>query len=204
MKELITYMPQIFTYFTLGYIFLHIFRYANTIKNSEEYEHVIFESLLVGYIIDAVWEVISLGKIQLLNNTAVKYLIMLIGTIIISFIFGKIYSLKCWDNFMNHIGIHRTRKSYMMGDMLDTKGGTFLDLRNMQTKERYFGEIFICEEYTNTPKVVLIHYKYWRDYEDDDLIEDYTADNHIAVMLDVSKFESVIFQYESTSDVLKR
>jgi len=103
---------------------------------------------------------------------------------------------------MNKVGVYRTRQSYIFDDMTDNCA-VFLDLRNNTTKERYFGEIFTSDEYTKTPKVVLYHYKHWLNYEEEQPFENYKEDNDIAVMLDTSDFDSMIFQYEKENNILQ-
>jgi len=49
LENLIESLPEFVSYIILGFVFLRIFRYVSTIKNSDEYEHVIWESILVGF-----------------------------------------------------------------------------------------------------------------------------------------------------------
>lgn len=203
MKKLVELLPQIFIYFALGFTYLKIFRYINTIKALNEHNHIVWEYLISGYIINLFMGLIPFGKIKFVgDNDILIYALMIIITFAFGLILGKIYSLSLWDRLLNKIKINRTRKSYVFDDMISETRATYLDLYNYKTNERYFGQIFVCEEYTNSPIVVLYHYKHWSDYTDDSTLENYKERDDKAVMIKIADFDSVEFQYEPSDDIL--
>lgn len=73
MNKLIEVLPQFILYIVLGFLFLRVFRYMCTIKNSEEYEHIVWESLLLGFVLKNCYEIIPYTI-----NSAVNTLCMII------------------------------------------------------------------------------------------------------------------------------
>lgn len=51
MSDIFNLLPNIIFYIVLGYIFLRVFRIVRIIKNSDDYEHILVESLVFGFII---------------------------------------------------------------------------------------------------------------------------------------------------------
>ena len=199
MDKLIEFLPQFIIYIVLGFIFLRFFRYMCTIKNSDKYEHIIWESLLVGFVLKQCYTIIPFSI-----NYTVDIIGMIITTIIIAGIFAKIYSSKCLDKFLRLIGVHRTRNKYIWKDIEDPDYIINADVINPDTHEAYHGVIIYYEEFERNPQIVLNHYQYWEDWHNDEPTMDFTNDPSKIVLVDTTQFSRITISYDENSSKIKQ
>ncbi len=198
MEKLIDFLPQVIIYIILGFIFLRIFRYMCTIKNSDEYEHIIWESLLVGFVLKHCYMLIPFSV-----NYIVDIVGMIILTIFLSAGISKIYSNRKIDEVLQKIGIHRTRNKYLWKDIEDSDYRMVVDAMNPDTQELYHGVVIYYEEFMKHPQLVLNHYKYWENFHKE-AIMDYTNDPSKVVIVDTNQFSRITISYDSNSKKIKR
>lgn len=198
MDKLIEFLPQIIIYIVLGFVFLRIFRYMCTIKNSEEYEHIIWESLLVGFILKHCYMLIPFSI-----NYAVDIIGMIITTILLAGIMSKLYSSRKVDNVLRCIGIHRTRNKYIWKDIEDPDYIMIADVINPDTKEAYHGLVIYYEEFERHPQIVLNHYQYLENWHDNPTM-DFSDDPSKVVLIDTNQFSRIAISYDKKSKKIKR
>ena len=51
MSDIFNILPDIVIYIVLGYICLHMYRITRIVKKSDDFEHILTESIVVGFII---------------------------------------------------------------------------------------------------------------------------------------------------------
>lgn len=198
MDKLIELLPQLIIYIILGFIFLRVFRYMCTIKNSVEYEHIVWESLLVGYILKQCYDMIPSV------NYVIDILGMIIATLVISTLFAKVYSSKALDKFLKIIGIHRTRNKYLWKDIEDSEYRTMVDAVNPDTNEAYHGVVVLYEEFKEHPQIVLSYYKYYKDWHTGEAYFDFSDDPSKIVIVDTLQFSRISIEYDQNSSKIKR
>lgn len=198
MDKLIELLPQLIVYIVLGFIFLRIFRYMCTIKNSDEYEHIIWESLMVGFVLKHCYAIIPFSI-----NYTVDIIGMIITTIIIAGITAKGYSSKKLDRILQRIGIHRTRNKCIWKDIEDPDFIITADVMNPSTYEAYHGVIVYYEEFERQPQIVLNHYQYWEDWHKDETKMDFANDPSKIVLVDTTQFSRITISYDKNSSKIK-
>lgn len=198
MDKLIEFLPQIIIYIVLGFVFLRIFRYMCTIKNSEGYEHIVWESLLVGFVLKHCYMLIPFSV-----NYVVDIIGMIITTVFLAGIMSKLYSSRKVDNVLRYIGVHRTRNKYIWKDIEDPDYIMVADVINPDTKEAYHGVVIYYEEFERYPQIVLNHYQYWENWHDN-LTMDFSNDPSKVVLVDTTRFSRITISYDSKSKKIKR
>ncbi len=169
-----------------------------TIKNSDEYEHIIWESLLVGFVLKHCYMLIPFSV-----NYIVDIVGMIILTIFLSAGISKIYSNRKIDEVLQKIGIHRTRNKYLWKDIEDPDYRMVVDAMNPDTQELYHGVVIYYEEFMKHPQLVLNHYKYWENFHKEPIM-DYTNDPSKVVIVDTNQFSRITISYDSNSKKIKR
>lgn len=197
MDKLIEVLPQFIFNIALGFIFLRFFRYSCSIKNSNETEHIVWESLLTGFVIRACFSIIPFSI-----NYAVDRIGMIIFTIIVALISGRIYSDERIDKLFRKLKIYRTRNAFIWQDLQDKDFATFVKVVNPETNEAYYGALKYFEDFERQPQIVLWKFKYWKDV-DKDVTLDFSNDNHCMTLVDTSKFSQVYFVYNCNSEKIK-
>jgi len=197
LENLIESLPEFVSYIILGFVFLRIFRYVSTIKNSDEYEHVIWESILVGFALKSCF-----GLIPFSINKIIDTIGIIITTIIIAILSAKLFSSKFIDIFLRKIGVYRTRHKYIWQDIEDKDYATYINAINPNTKEAYYGTLKYYEDYERHPQIVLQSYKYWEDYNDEPKL-DCSNNPEYVVLLDTTQFSVITISYDSDSDKVK-
>ena len=196
MDNLIEFLPELISYIVLGFVFLRVFRYMCTIKNSENYEHIVWESILVGFVFKNLFALIPFSI-----NQAIDMVGMVITTIIVAGIWAKIYSSKLIDNFFRKIGVFRTRQNYIWQDIEDKNYMTYVRVVNPDTSEAYAGTLKYYEEYKEHPQIVLQNFQYWGKKEEDN--RDFSKDPKCVVLIDTEKFSQIYIVYQPESDKVK-
>lgn len=198
MDLLIASLPEYITYIILGFIFLRIFRYVSTIKNSDEYEHIIWESVLMGFALKKGFSFIPFSF-----NAFWDTLGMILTTIIIAIASAKLFSSKMIDNILRKFKVYRTRHKYIWQDIEDKDFVTYINAINPDTKECYFGILKYYEDYERHPQIVLQSYVYWENYTDDKTKTDFQSEPEYVVLIDTEKFSSITITYQPESDKVK-
>lgn len=198
MEKLIDSLPQFISYIILGFIFLRVFRYVSTIKNSDEYEHIIWESILVGFALKSCFKFVPFSI-----NTVIDTIGMILTTIIVAVLSAKLFSSKFIDTFLRKIGVYRTRHKYIWQDIEDKDYATYINAINPDTKEAYYGILKYYEDYERHPQIVLQSYIYWEDYKNDDTKSDFTNEPEYVVLLDTEQFSAITITYQAESDKVK-
>ena len=199
MDKLIEFLPQVIIYIILGFIFLRIFRYMCTIKNSEEYEHIVWESLLVGFVLNHCYMLIPISV-----NYAVDIIGMIVMTVILAGVFSKIYSSNKLDKALRYLGVHRTRNKYIWKDIEDHDYKMEVALMNPDTKEAYQGVIVYYEEFEKHPQIVLTQYRYWEDWHKEEPDMNFTDNPEKIALVDTAQFSRINIIYDKKSRKIKK
>lgn len=194
MDKLIEALPQFIMSIVLGFVFIRVFRYMCSIKNSDEYEHIIWESLLVGFILKTGFSVIPFSI-----NQPIDSLGMVLTTILLSGILAKIYSKDWIDKILRKFGIHRTRHKYIWQDIEDEENVTLIKAINPETKEMYYGALKYYEDFERNPQIILQYFQYWENNECNTPTLDFSDDPKCVVMIDTEKFSQIYAVYQSNS-----
>lgn len=197
-EKIIESLPYFIVCIALGFVFLRVFRHMCSIENSDNHEHIIWESLFVGFILKNGFALIPFS----INQTA-DIIGMTISTFIFAVIFAKLYSSTKIDSLFRKLGVYRTRNKYIWKDIEDTKNATKIKVINPDTKEAYSGVLKYYEEYERHPQIVLQNFKYWKNEKDEEPKYDYSEEPHCVTLIDTEKFSKIFIIYNSDSEKAK-
>lgn len=86
MEKIIESLPYFIVCIALGFIFLRVFRHMCSIENSDSHEHIIWESLFVGFILKNGFALFPYSI-----NKAADIIGMTFFTFLFAIIFAKLY-----------------------------------------------------------------------------------------------------------------
>ncbi len=198
MEKIIESLPYFIVCISLGFVFLRTFRHMCTIKSSDNHEHIIWESLFVGFILKSGFSLFPFSI-----NYAADIVSMVIFTFLLAIAFSKLYSSTKIDNLFRKIGVYRTRNKYIWKDIEDTDHATLIKTINPDTKEAYFGVLKYYEDYERHPQIVLQYFQYWENIEKDNPTKDFSKDPQCVALIDTEKFSQIFVVYNSKSDKVK-
>ena len=197
MDSIFENLPNYIIYIILGFLFLRVFKYMCTLKNSNEYEHVLMESVLVGFILKQFYDLFPS------INDAIDIIGMTIATIIIAVIFAKFYSSKFIDKILCMMGVHRTRNKYIWKDIEDPDYRIVADVFNPDTNEAYHGVVIYYEEFKEHPQIVLNYYQYFENWHNGKVTMDFSKNPNKVVIVDTEQFSRVTISYDKNSHKIK-
>ncbi len=198
MNELIEALPQYILYIVLGFIFLRIFRYMSTIKNSNNYDHIIWESIVVGFILNTLYKAIPFSINQPIDTIG-----MIIGTIFAAGLSAKLYSCKHIDKGLRKLGIYRTRNTFIWQDIEDKDNATYINAVNPETNEAYSGMLKYYEDFERNPQIILQNYKYWEDWHNKTPTLDFSNEPEYTILIDTTVFSRITVIYLPESEKVK-
>ncbi|MCM1315235.1 MAG: hypothetical protein NC244_07710 [Alistipes senegalensis] len=194
METIIESLPYFIICIALGFIFLRTFRHMCTIKNSDNHEHIIWESLFVGFILKNGFSLFPFSISQ-----AADIVGMVISTFVLAILFAKMYSSPKIDYLFRKIGVYRTRNDYIWKDLEDSDYATRVKVINPDTQEAYFGVLKYYEEYERHPQIVLQYFQYWKNVNDNEPAKDFSNDPQCITLIDTEKFSQIFIVYTSQS-----
>lgn len=197
MEKIIESLPYFIVCIALGFVFLRTFRHMCSIENSDSHEHIIWESLFVGFILKNGFALVPFSI-----NQAADIVGMVISTFLLAILFAKLYSNTKIDDLFRKIGVYRTRNKYIWKDIEDTKNATYIKVVNPDTHEAYGGFLKYYEDYERHPQIVLQYFQYWENVDINNPTKDFSKDPKCVTLIDTEKFSQIFIVYNSKSDKL--
>lgn len=196
MSDIFNILPDIVIYIVLGYICLHMYRITRIVKKSDDFEHILTESIVVGFIIKNVISLIPFTFGEYIDTIG-----MIISSAAIGFGVAKILETPIADKVINILKIKYTKFKYMWQNIDDPNYAIFIDATNPETHIRYFGQVVMYEEFERFPIIQICKYMAWKD---NDLLFNYSDDPTQTVLIDTSKYTEIDIIYQKDSRVIKR
>lgn len=196
MIEIYNSLSDIILYVVSGYIFLYTYKTTRIVERSKEQEHIIVESLIFGYIINNIALVIpiSLGYYA-------DIICIVIASAVSGFLCAKFISSRYTNYLIDKLGIRQTKFRYMWQNICDPELAIFIDVTDSETKNRYYGQLLVFEDFEKYPIIQICKYVYWQNDEE---IADYSNDPTRTVLIDTSKYSEIEIIYQESSEFIKR
>ncbi len=192
-------MPEIITYIVIGYLFCKTFHSVALKQNSSDVEHILVESLVVGYIILHIARMIPFS---------ISYEVDMVGIALCSVVMAYLLGLLATGNrripLLDKLHIMETGNLYLWDDLMDNTGKP-MRIKVEYDSITYDGMLHLFESYSNTPLIALVAYhiiKYDNNRNRIDEIN-YQHDATKVIVLDTSKANSVEITYETGSSMCK-
>ncbi len=193
-KELIEFLPQIIKYLVVGYFFIHTFHFVALKQNSDNIEHILTGSFVIGYVYYNICAILPFSINPILDDIGI-----LLSGIIIAYLFGKCVTGTKIIPILDKLKIRDTFNKYLWDDLLDQTYSmkAIVNIDNCF----YSGYIHYTESYTNTPHIALCLYT-CKDNQGN-IISDCSDDYTKVIVLDTSKAKSVEILYDVNSPIVK-
>ena len=195
MKELVDILPQIIIYIALGYSFIQTYKYVRVIKQDDGIEATLTGSLVVGFVLKCVFEIIPS-----IHNVWLDNIIMILGAIVLGYLTGVIINSKLFGAISRFFKIKQTPNSSIWRDIEDPDKGIIVRLENYETKTVFDGLYVLGEAYKRLPIIQLSGY---RKTVDNEIEVDYKDEPQRTIVLDTSKFDEISVFYDTNSPKVK-
>ena len=196
MKELVDILPQIIIYIALGYSYIQTYKFVRIIKQGEGIEATLIGSLVVGFVLKCVFEIIPSTHNVWLDN-----IFMISGAILLGYLTGVIINSKLFGIISRFLKIKQTPNSSIWRDIEDSDKGIIIRLENYETKTVFDGLYVLGEAYKRFPIIQLSGY---RKTVDNEIEVDYKDEPQRTIVLDTSKFDEISVFYDTGSYKVKK
>lgn len=211
-EELIKILPDILIYVVPGAIFLYIHYFICSNEDSKENEkHFIFKSIILSFIIVNFLKLLGKPTISFIeqitglqvNKTIVSFKIalILIASIILSYLLSQLYLSAFFQKLLNFLGINKSIHSKWLNDIVDLELGTGLRVYLPSERIIYCGKLRKYEEKDENYMIFLSNFSS-HTYDSEEKA-DFTESNESWVALntkDISRFE--LFYYPNSQKIL--
>lgn len=198
MDKILEALPEYILCIVYGFIFIRLFRYIGSLKNASDYQHTIWESLIVGFVLKKIYSLIPFSI-----NQGIDIIVLIALTAILSTIASKIYSSSKVDKMLRFFHIYRNRHVYIWQDIIDPDYATVVECTNPVTKETYIGTLICCEDFTNQPYIIINNYEYWEDYNDEKTYQDHRGNPQMTALINTAEFTRIYPQYIEGSSKIR-
>lgn len=178
-------------YIIVGYAFLNTLHTVTLKENSENIEHILTGSLVIGFICYKIASLIpySCGKI-------LDCIIITFSSILVAYWIGLFLNSRFLLKIYDVLKIRESGKKYLWDDIMDKdlsmKTNVYYD------KLKYSGYLYNYESYSNSPHIVLASYIVF--YENS-IKEDNSQDNTKIIILNTERADKVEIIYDKDSNI---
>lgn len=194
-KDLFTILPNIILYIATGYAFVKTFHFVALKQNSSDVEHILLESIVIGYIYCQILFLIPIRFNQYINNVGA-----VVFAIIFGYLLGKFCTSKYIDRLLPFLQIRDSLNDYILDDLMDQQ---YAMRATIEYEDKiYSGYVHKYESYSNSPHIVLCLYKICDLNKK--VLEDETKNITQTIILDTSTAKSVVIKYYKESEKCRR
>lgn len=196
MRDLVVLLPEIILYIVLGFIFTRTYKFTRIINNITEYQHVFIVSLIVGFIL---WNIYSLIPISF--GIYVDTIGMVVGSVIMGFISAKIINSNKLHKLFQKLKISQTVNQKIWADIEDKDNAIFVSIEDKTNHVLTDGMLVLYESFERQP---LIQLSAFRQFQNGEIINDFSNNPERTILIDTSKYENVVITYNPDSEKCKR
>ncbi len=196
MRDLVVLLPEIILYIVLGFIFTRTYKFTRIINNITEYQHVFIVSLIVGFIL---WNIYSLIPISF--GIYVDTIGMVVGSVIMGFISAKIINSNKLHKLFQKLKISQTVNQKIWADIEDKDNAIFVSIEDKTNHVLTDGMLVLYESFERQP---LIQLSAFRQFQNGEIINDFSNNPERTILIDTSKYENVVITYNPDSEKIKR
>lgn len=189
-------LPEIILYIVLGFIFTRTYKFTRIINNITEYQHVFIVSLIVGFIL---WNIYSLIPISF--GIYVDTIGMVVGSVIMGFISAKIINSNKLHKLFQKLKISQTVNQKIWADIEDKDNAIFVSIEDKTNHVLTDGMLVLYESFERQP---LIQLSAFRQFQNGEIINDFSNNPERTILIDTSKYENVVITYNPDSEKIKR
>lgn len=187
-------LPQVIVYIVTGYVFSKTFHFVALKKNSNDIEHVLTLSLVIGYIY---CKIASLIPIHISDE--IDMLGIVISALIWGYLFARFVKNRYVIQILDFLKIRDTGNLFYWDDLLDNEYP--MKVKVLCDDVCYEGMLHNFESYSNEPHIVLASYVV-KD-KSNKVLHNFVNDNTKIIVLDTSKVAKLEIIYAKDSNMCK-
>lgn len=180
-------------YIIAGYSFLKTLHFVSLKENSENIEHILTSSLVIGFICYKIAGLIPYSCGEVYDCIGITC-----ASIIIAYVIGLVLNSRFILSVYEFLKIRDSGRKYFWDDLMDKKYAMQICVHYNNYK--YIGFLYNFESYSNSPHVVLVSYIV---YKENNILEDNSKDNTKVIILDTNKADDIEIIYDDRSDICK-
>lgn len=178
-------------YIITGYSFLNTIHIVTLRENSEDIEHILTGSLVIGFICYKIANLIQFSCGEVLDCLGIT-----LSSVVFAYLLGLFLNSRIILKIYNFLKIRESGKKYLWDDVMDTSLSMMVNVYYGNIK--YNGYLFSYESYSNSPNVILASYIVTSE---NNIIEDNSQDKTKLIILDTEKSDKVEIIYKEKSKI---
>lgn len=185
-------LPNLIMYIVIGFFFDVTFKLVVLKKNSNNAEHIVIKSLIIGYAYCNFAYIIPISFNKYVDNV-----LILITAIIMSYILARLYRSELKGKLFDFLKIPDTGNEYMWDDLLDDKYP--MRIRIKYDDYTYEGFLHAIQSYSYSPQVAIALYTVVN--KNGKVIKNYSDDETFVMVFDLSKADVIELIYQKESRI---
>lgn len=178
-------------YIIVGYVFLKTFHLITLQEKTEDIEHILTGSLIIGFIYYKIANLLSFSFGETIDCIGLS-----IFAIITAYIVGRFVNSRLYIKICDWLKIRESGKKYLWDDIMDNNLSMKVNIYYGNIK--YSGFLFSYESYSNSPNIVLVAYTV---FSDKIILEDNSQDKTKIIMLNTENADKVEIIYNEKSSI---
>lgn len=188
MSDLISYLPDVIIYIVLGFIFIKVYRFVSVIKNPSDYKHILPESLIYGFILNSIYNLIY-SMIPININIYIGRICMILLTVAAAYLSARIVYSQLFTNILCKLNIHQTPIKDFWVDITQGEYSSYITVIDDKHQSIIRGKIKLIETYNNRPLIQISNYT-TTDFNTGE-INNQKNNDFETIVIDTSKYSEV-------------
>lgn len=180
-------------YIITGYAFLKTLHFVSLKENSENIEHILTGSLVIGFICYKIAGLIPFSCGEVYDCIGITF-----TSILIAYLIGLFLNSRFLLLIFEFLKIRDSGKKYLWDDLMDKNYA--MEVCVHYGKRKYIGFLSNYESYSNSPHIVLASYVVFLE---NDIIENNSQDEAKVIILDTTKADVVEIIYNKESKMCR-
>lgn len=175
-------------------MFLQVSNFVITNKNDSNYEHVIFKSIVLGYIFQFPYNIVpSITGDNIYIDTAIFIALCVVG----GYLWGRLYRSIILGLILRKLNIHHTVNDNIWYDIIDYEKNLIVYATLKENGMKYVGVLKTLEDFQRKPLIVLNQYSLYD--KENKLLVDNTGKLNECTVIDTSECSRIDLLYDETS-----
>lgn len=196
MSDLISYLPDVIIYIVLGFIFIKVYRFVSVIKNPSDYKHILTESLIYGFILNSIYNLIY-SMIPININIYIGRICMILLTVMAAYISARIVYGQLFTNILCKLNIHQTPIKDFWVDITQGEYSSYITVIDDKHQSIIRGKIKLIETYNDRPLIQISNYT-TTDFNTGEISEQ--KDDFETIVIDSSKYSEIYLWHPQPED----
>lgn len=192
MSDLISYLPDVIIYIVLGFIFIKVYRFVSVIKNPSDYKHILTESLIYGFILNSIYNLIY-SMIPININIYIGRICMILLTVAAAYLSARIVYSQLFTNILCKLNIHQTPIKDFWVDVTQGEYASHITIFDREHNLIIRGKVKMIETYNDRPLIQISNYT--TTTLNNDTINNLEDNSVETIIIDTSKYPEIYLSH---------